>query len=311
MSRQSRNSDEPPAMHWANQRERSVVPLVRLMAWLSLTLGRRVSRILVYGIAAYFFVFARKARRASRAYLERALGRPVSARDGYRHVLSFASCIHDRVYWLRGKYRLFDIDIQGEEHVLSACQASGGQGVVFVGGHLGSFEALRMLGDTHGLKIRMLMYPDNAQKINAVLAAINPGLQDSVIALGRAESMLTVRDCLQRGECVGALADRQLGQESGVAFDFLGRTATFPDGPFRMAAMLKTRVVFMAGLYLGGNRYRIEFFPVADFTQTQPAQRAQAIEAAQARYVRQLEAVCRQAPMNWFNFYDFWHETRS
>ena len=75
-----------------------------------------------------------------------------------------------------------------------------------------------------------------------------------------------------------------------------------------MAVMLKTRVVFMAGLYLGGNRYRLEFFPVADFTQTQPAQRAQAIEAAQARYVRQLEAVCRQAPMNWFNFYDFWHE---
>ena len=221
MTRQSRNGDEPPAMHWTNQRERSVVPLVRLMAWLSLTLGRRVSRILVYGIAAYFFVFARKARRASRAYLERALNRPISARDSYQHVLSFASCIHDRVYWLRGKSDLFDIDIQGVEHVLAACppstetngaQSSSHQGIVFVGGHLGSFEALRVLGETHGLKIRMLMYPDNAQKINAVLAAINPGLQDSVIALGRAEAMLTVRDCLQRGECVGALADRQLGQ---------------------------------------------------------------------------------------------------
>ncbi|MEG0921867.1 MAG: acyl-CoA synthetase [Comamonas sp.] len=309
-------NDAPPAMHWAHQRERSAAPVVRFMAWLSITLGRRLSRVLVYGIAAYFFAFAPKARAASRAYLRRVLNRPITARDGYRHVLSFASCIHDRVYWLRGHHDLFDVEIQGVEHVLAACQPPAnddgtparGQGVVFVGAHLGSFEALRMLGETHGLKVRMLMYPDNAQKINAVLAAINPSLQDSVIALGRADSLLTVRDCLQRGECVGALADRQLKQEPGVVFDFLGSKASFPEGPFRMAALLKTRVVFMAGLYLGSNRYRIEFLPVADFSDTPPAARAQAIEAAQTQYVRQLEAVCRRAPMNWFNFYDFWHE---
>ena len=49
-------------MHWAHQRERSAIPVVRFMAWLSLTLGRRISRAVVYGIAAYFFVFAPKAR---------------------------------------------------------------------------------------------------------------------------------------------------------------------------------------------------------------------------------------------------------
>ena len=304
-------------MHWAHQRERSAVPVVRFMAWLSITLGRRLSRVVVYGIAAYFFAFAPKARAASRNYLRRVLNRPISARDGYQHVLSFASCIHDRVYWLRGMHDLFDIELVGVEHVQAAFPTNSNtqdasatpQGIVFVGAHLGSFEALRVLGATHGLKVRMLMYPDNAQKINAVLAAINPELADSVIPLGRADSLLTVRDCLQRGECVGALADRHLGKESGVAFDFLGSQAVFPDGPFRMAAMLKAQVVFMAGLYLGGNRYRIEFLPVADFTHTSPKERAQAIQAAQAHYVQQLESVCRQAPMNWFNFYDFWHET--
>ena len=303
-------------MHWAHQRERSALSIVRFMAWLSLVLGRRLSRVVVYAIAAYFFVFAPKARQASRTYLTRVMQRKVSARDGFQHVLSFASCIHDRVYWLRGRNDLFDIDIQGVEHVLSATQPQDTQtgaqtsphGIVFVGAHLGSFEALRVLGETHGLRVRMLMYPDNAQKINAVLAAINPSLQDSIIALGRADSMLNVHSCLQQGECVGALADRQLGQESGVEFDFLGNTAKFPDGPFRMAAMLKAQVVFMAGLYLGGNRYRIQFLPIADFRQTPRQERASAIRAAQSQYVQHLEDVCRQAPMNWFNFYDFWHE---
>ena len=32
-------------MHWAHQRERSAVPVVRFMAWLSITLGRRLSRV--------------------------------------------------------------------------------------------------------------------------------------------------------------------------------------------------------------------------------------------------------------------------
>ena len=302
-------------MHWAHQRERSAVPVVRFMAWLSITLGRRISRVVVYAIAAYFFAFAPKARAASRTYLKRVLGRAITARDGYQHVLSFASCIHDRVYWLRGRHDLFDVELVGVEHVQSAFPHAADhsaqdprKGIVFVGAHLGSFEALRVLGATHGLQVRMLMYPDNAQKINAVLTAINPSLADSVISLGRPDSLLTVRDCLQRGECVGALADRHLGKESGTAFDFLGSPATFPDGPFRMAAMLKAQVVFMAGLYLGGNRYRIEFLPVADFTDTLPANRAQAIRDAQAQYVKQLETVCHQAPMNWFNFYDFWHD---
>ena len=306
----------PPALHWAHQRERSALPVVRFMAWLSLALGRRVSRIVVYGIAAYFFAFAPKARKASRAYLHRVLKRTITARDGFQHVLSFASCIHDRVYWLRGRMDLFDIDIQGVEHVFNADQSNTSvdgettaqRGVVFVGAHLGSFEALRVLGETHGLRVRMLMYPDNAQKINAVLAAINPGLQDSVIALGRPDSMLNVQSCLERGECVGALADRHLDEDHGAEFNFLGSPANFPSGPFRMAAMLKARVIFMAGLYLGGNRYRLQFLPVADFSQTLRQERPTAIKAAQAQYVQHLENVCRQAPMNWFNFYDFWHE---
>ena len=29
---------------------------------------------------------------------------------------------------------------------------------------------------------------------------------------------------------------------------------------------------------------------------------------ALARYVATLEALCREAPYNWFNFFDFWGE---
>ncbi|MFX6258530.1 hypothetical protein ABTF80_20975, partial [Acinetobacter baumannii] len=65
-------------------------------------------------------------------------------------------------------------------------------------------------------------------------------------------------------------------------------------------------VLFMTGLYRGGNRYDIHFDTIADFSATPAAEREAAIEAALSRYVALLERHCRAAPYNWFNFYDFW-----
>ena len=89
---------------------------------------------------------------------------------------------------------------------------------------------------------------------------------------------------------------------------FLGATARLPIGPMRAAAMLRRRVIFMSGLYRGGNRYHVVFEPLADFSDTPPAQRRAAIEAAITRYAALLEHYCRSDPYNWFNFYDFWGE---
>jgi predicted LPLAT superfamily acyltransferase len=49
---------------------------------------------------------------------------------------------------------------------------------------------------------------------------------------------------------------------------------------------------------------------MADFTQppADPAQRDADLRAALQDYVARLEALCREAPYNWFNFHDFWRE---
>ena len=291
---------------WASRRERSSMPVLRLMTWLSLTLGRRASRLVLYLIAAYFVVFAPSAKRASKLYLGRALGRTPRLPDGFRHVLTFASVVHDRVYWLRGRFDLFNTQISGDEHI--SALRSQGRGMLLMGGHFGSFEALRVLGERHGIDAKMLMYPDNARMVNAALSAINPALTDSVIALGRPESVLHVRDHLTAGGCVGILADRMLDGNNTRMVPFLGEPATFPLGPFRLAAMLRAPVIFMAGVYLGGNRYHLHFEPIIDFADVAAPDRAAAILTAQDKFVDLLQTHCRQAPWNWFNFYDFWHE---
>ena len=71
--------------------------------------------------------------------------------------------------------------------------------------------------------------------------------------------------------------------------------------------MLRRPVLFMTGLYLGGNRYAIHFEPLADFSDVAPRGRDAAIRL-RWRAMPHCWAACRAAPYNWFNFFDFWRE---
>ena len=54
----------------------------------------------------------------------------------------------------------------------------------------------------------------------------------------------------------------------------------------------------------------MRFEALADFTQppSDPVQRDNRLREALAAYVQRLETLCREAPDNWFNFFDFWNE---
>jgi predicted LPLAT superfamily acyltransferase len=294
---------------WRQRPERSNMFWLRIMTWISLKLGRGPSRVVLYGIAAYFLAFAPTARRMSRRYLQRALKRGSLADVGwkhlFRHFLSFASVVHDRVYLINDRYDLFDIRIHNR--ALIDDLVADGRGAFLIGAHLGSFEVLRAVGRRQpGLRIAMAMYEDNARKINAALSAINPNAQQGIIALGHIDSMIQVDELLAQGVVVGMLGDRWLGNDDTRQVDFLGDPAALPLGPFRMAAIMKRPVLFMTGLYRGGNRYDIHFETLADFSAVAPRGRTVAVQAAMTRYAALMEQFCHSAPYNWFNFFDFW-----
>jgi predicted LPLAT superfamily acyltransferase len=279
---------------WRRTPERSHRLALRAMRWIALGMGRPAARLVLHPVSAYFLLCAPRARRASREFLGRALGRRATLADLYRHFYAFAATVLDRVYLLHERFELFDIEVQGAP--------APGAGLLLMGAHLGSFEALRATARRRGsLRVSMVMYEDNARMLNETLAALGPAARQDVIALGRLDSMLRVRECLAAGGIAGVLGDRGLHDDDAHAVPFLGAPARFPLGPVRMAALLRCPVVFMAGLYLGGNRYALRFEPIADFSSSPPAP-----EAALAAYVACLERHCRAAPYNWFNFYDFW-----
>lgn len=297
------NSTSSPSAEWARRSERGSLPLLRFMVRVSLLLGRAPARILLRLIAAYFLAFAGPARRASRQFLERCLERAPSLAEQYRLFFSFASVVHDRIYFLKGRFDLFEITQQGAELIDE-------RGMLLMGAHLGSFEVLRACGRHMGRRrVVVAMYEENARKISSVLAAIDPATVQDIVALGHVQSMLELSARLEEGALVGVLADRTFGNEPVMKVPFLGHFASFPTGPMRMAAALRQRVVFMTGLYRGGNRYEIRFEPLADFSDLEGLsrdERDQRVQEAVAQYAHRLERFARGAPDNWFNFHEFW-----
>ncbi len=290
---------------WVATPERSNTLAIRFIVWVALTLGRRVARLFLYPICLYFLLFAGEARAASKKYLRKALGREPRVSDGFRHIHTFASTILDRVFLLNGRFDKFDVRVHMDD--ASQVLIASGRGCILLGAHLGSFEIMRAYAnETEGPSASVVMYEENARKLNSVLKAINPDLTQQVIGLGKVDSMLKVEQALTRGEFIGILADRGLGQGgASVTCDFLGEPAKFPSGPLRMAYMLKSPVLLMVGVYRGGNRYDLHLEELVDMGDA-GLPRNELIQQAQQRYVARVEHHCRNAPYNWFNFYDFW-----
>jgi len=298
-------SEKLLVQEWTTRPERGALPLIKFGVWIALRLGRRATRLFLYPICFYFLVSSAAASQSSRQYLARVLDRRPRLADIFRHYLIFASCLLDRVFLLNEQSDQFDIRVHGEE-IVQDIERHGG-GCILFGAHFGSFEAARAVGRRRsGLPISLLMYEENAKKIRAALAAINPKLETEVIGLGRLDSLIAVAERLQAGHFIGVLADRNVDGKDLVRYPFLGAPAAFPRGPFRVAMLLRRPVVMMIGIYRGGRTYEVRFEILAEAMDRRPQDGEAWLDETMRRYVERLEHHCHEAPFNWFNFYDFW-----
>lgn len=294
---------------WSQRRERGTVFALRLIHWIGVRIGRWAARFWLHPITLYFLLTAFPQRRASLAYLQRALGRKPSWRDCYRHIHCFAATILDRVYLLDDQFRRFDVRIHNG-HLLRD-QVRSGAGCLLLGSHLGSFEILRVLGLSESrFPLKVLMNIDHNQAITQFLEALNPEIAASVIPIGSPNTLLAVKEALEQGYLIGALGDRVVADDKAVRCQFMQQEASFPVGPLMLAGVMHCRVILFFGLYRGGNRYDIHFELLADDISLERGQRQQQLQQWLQNYAEILQRYTRSAPYNWFNFYDFWAKTK-
>ncbi len=295
--------------HWQSRPEGGGRFALSLIMAIALRCGRRVSRLCLYPITLYFFVRRGPERRASRQYLERVFARPARTREVLRHIHYCAATMLDRVYFLAQGEKPFRIETEGLE--LLAERVERGQGVLLLGSHQGSFEALRALGERRpDIPIRVVLDKQKTPAMTALLETLAPEVGARVIdaAQDGASIALAVAEACTQGAIVAMLADRGRGHEVLRHASFLGLPAPFPVSPWLLAHTLQVPVVLCFGLYLGGDRYRLIFEPLAERVEIPRHARATALDGWISRYAQRLEHYAHVAPYNWFNFYDFWQQ---
>jgi predicted LPLAT superfamily acyltransferase len=86
---------------------------------------------------------------------------------------------------------------------------------------------------------------------------------------------------------------------------FLGALAPFPVGPYVLASLLKCPV-YLIFTFRCGHTSEIHLELFRESIHLPGAARERALAELAADYAARLESYCRRAPLQWFNFYEFW-----
>lgn len=294
---------------WLERPEGGSAWALRLFKSVALGLGRPVSRLVLLPITGYFLLRRAPERRASREYLARVLGRAPTWREVARHFHTFAGVTLDRVYFLTRRPDYFDTRLVGIEQLHDAMDL--GRGVLLIGAHVGSFDALRATSTLRpDVTVRVVLDAQHSPLLSAILRQLNPRIAAGIINPRQDGTavVLEIAAALGEGALVTMLGDRGRPGNATVTADFLGSPAPFPTAPWQIAAALHVPVVLCAGLYRGGRRYDLHFERVADQLHVDRSRRQEQLRAIVQDYANRLAALLREAPYNWFNFYDFWND---
>jgi predicted LPLAT superfamily acyltransferase len=169
---------------------------------------------------------------------------------------------------------------------------------------------LRAIADLNDRwRVNVLVHTRHAERFNRLLSETAPSCAVRLVQvtdLG-VETAIQLKEAIDRGEWVVSVADRIPPEESRriVRVPFFGEPAAFPQGPFILASLLDAPVSTMFCMRENGT-YRVSFEKLAERIDLPRNEREPRVRAFVGQFVTRLEAHVIEAPLHWFNFYDFW-----
>lgn len=298
--------------HWASINEVGFVAGMRLMFWIYRAFGRWPFRFLLYPLLLWYVLTKPLARRASLDYLQR-VARYTDVKRGMGGVLghfaSFAETILDKMMLWGGMFKMDAVSFHGAEQIDKLITEK--RGALLICSHLGNLELCRVLSRQHrNMRLTILVHTKHARAFNQMLAALDPRSQLNLMQVTEmtpATAML-LAEKIEQGEFVVIAGDRiPVAPNPRVAVaDFLGAPAAFPVGPYVLASVLQCPTYLLFSIQQGAQR-EMHFELLRESIHLPRKGREAALQPVVEDYAMRLQHYCLRAPLQWFNFYDFWH----
>ena len=284
--------------------------LIFFFQWWNLRLGYAVLAIIV----PFYMLFARKGYLAIYHYFRRQFGYSAwkSFLKTYQNHFLFGQVMLDRFAVFAGKKNAFDVEIIGNEHYERL--SNGKKGFIMAGSHIGNFEIGGYLLNSTKKKMNVLIYAGETETLqNNRSKVLNNNNIYLIPVLNDMSHFFAVSTALQNGEIVSMHCDRNHGSTKSVECDFLCGKADFPIGTFALATSFDIEVLAIFVIKISAKKYKIFVQPISDDMQyatsdKRVSNRKLQIENLAKAYVKELENIVKQYPLQWFNFYEFWKE---
>jgi KDO2-lipid IV(A) lauroyltransferase len=188
-------------------------------------------------------------------------------------------------------------EIRGAEHYDRAL--AGGRGALVMTGHFGNFELMAAMA-ARRWPLDVVVQPLSNPGVEAMIARIRAAAGISVISA--ATGLRRVLAALRAGRLVAIVADQD-ARRHGVFVPFLGRPASTPVGPARLA--LATGAPILTGFIhrRPDGRHEIEFegpVPFPDAADPDP------VTTLTVRHTERVERRIRERPEHWFWLHRRW-----
>ncbi len=309
-----RRHEERKQRHWAMIAERGSVAGLKLMFWIYRLFGKGAFMLILHPVVLYFSLFDSTARKASRQYLtQMAQYQGVPPDTGfkkvYAHFYEFGLAAIDKIGSWTGTINRSDVIIHNTDLFNGILDS--GRGAVFIGSHLGNLELCRAMGEKSGrFKINAVVFKQNALKFEKVLKACNPDVDLHLLHVESIgiDTAIVLKQKVDAGEIVIIVGDRTPVNSVGRIHyaNFLGKKAPFAEGPCILASLLECPVYLMFCIK-EAQTYNVYLEHFADTLKFPRAARQQMLADKIQQYASRLEHYCTKAPLQWFNFYDFWN----
>ncbi len=197
----------------------------------------------------------------------------------------------------------------GHERLVEAARQGGG--AILLTAHVGNFELGGLFLRDFGATTTVAYVPDPSPVIELHRAEARRRLGvEGIQVTSSPFAFVPLLRSLREGRFVAMQGDRDVSG-TGRALPFFGRTASFPVGPFRLAAIAGAPIFPVFVLMESRGRYRTVVEPpirvaLAPGSRTEPDDTA--LEEAMERWVSILSRVIRENPTQWYLFTRFWED---
>ncbi|MFY0481845.1 lipid A biosynthesis acyltransferase [Flavobacterium sp. PLA-1-15] len=267
-------------------------------------LGIKTAYTVLVFVAFYYFMFARKSNKATWYYLRERLKYSYfkSVAMLYKSYFTFGQIILDKTAISAGLRSKFTYEFDGID-VLKQLLAEK-RGGVLISAHIGNFEIAEHFFADIDLECQINLVTTDLEH-SVIKEYLESVTQKSsikfIIVRDDMSHIFEINNALSNNELICFTGDRYFEGTKSMTESLLGEEAHFPAGPFLIASRLKVPVVFVYVM----KEPKLHYHLYARMAEVKQRDEKGLLKA----YTQSVEAMLEKYPLQWFNYFMFWHKS--